>query len=68
MCIRDRYRKMARQAALISDTLADLNTQTKILSNDDANLQGFMSGVSGLAGLFTTAPARCLFSPRRTRT
>lgn len=49
------YRKMARQAALLSDTLADLNTQTKILSNDDANLQGFMSGVSGLAGLFTTA-------------
>lgn len=51
----DEYRKMAQQAALLSDTLADLNTQTKILSNDDANLQGFMSGVSGLAGLFTTA-------------
>lgn len=51
----EEYRKMARQAALLSDTLADLNTQTKILSNDDANLQGFMSGVSGLAGLFTTA-------------
>ena len=49
------YRKMAQQAALLSDTLADLNTQTKILSHDDANLQGFMSGVSGLAGLFTTA-------------
>ena len=49
------YRKMAQQAALLSDTLADLNTQTKILSNDDANLQGFISGVSGLAGLFTTA-------------
>lgn len=51
----EEYRKMAQQAALLSDTLADLNTQTKILSNDDANLQGFMSGVSGLAGLFTTA-------------
>lgn len=51
----EEYRKMAKQAALLSDTLADLNTQTKILSNDDANLQGFMSGVSGLAGLFTTA-------------
>ena len=49
------YRKMAQQAALLSDTLADLITQTKILSHDDANLQGFMSGVSGLAGLFTTA-------------
>lgn len=51
----EEYRKMARQAALLSDTLADLNTQTKILSHDDANLQGFMSGVSGFAGLFTTA-------------
>lgn len=51
----EQYRKMARQAALLSDTLADLNTQTKILSHDDANLQGFMSGASGLAGLFTTA-------------
>lgn len=51
----EEYRKMAQQAALLSDTLADLNTQTKIHSNDDANLQGFMSGVSGLAGLFTTA-------------
>ena len=51
----EEYRKMAQQAALLSDTLADLNTQTKILSHEDANLQGFMSGVSGLAGLFTTA-------------
>lgn len=51
----EEYRKMAQQAALLSDTLADLNTQTKILSHDGANLQGFMSGVSGLAGLFTTA-------------
>ncbi|MCY6292080.1 hypothetical protein OXV68_06035 [Bacteroides fragilis] len=51
----EEYRKMAAEAANLSDTLADLNTQTKILSHDDANLQGFMSGVSSLAGLFTTA-------------
>lgn len=51
----EEYRKMATEAATLSDTLADLNTQTRILSNDDANLQGFMSGVSGLAGIFTTA-------------
>ncbi len=51
----EEYRKMAAEAANLSDTLADLNTQTKILSNDDANLQGFMSGASGLAGVFTTA-------------
>ena len=51
----EEYRKMAAEAANLSDTLQDLNTQTRILSNDDANLQGFMSGMSGLAGIFTTA-------------
>lgn len=51
----EEYRRMAADAANLSDTIADLRTQTKILSNDDANLQGFMSGVSGLAGMFTTA-------------
>lgn len=51
----EEYRKMAQEAANLSDTLADLNTQTRILSNDDANLQGFMSGMNGLAGIFTTA-------------
>lgn len=49
------YREMAEKAALLSDTIGDLHTQTKILSNDDANLQGFMSGVSGLSGMFTAA-------------
>lgn len=49
------YRDMAEKAALLSDTIADLHTQTKILSNDDANLQGFMSGISGLSGMFTAA-------------
>lgn len=51
----EEYRKMAAEAANLSDTIADLRTQTKILSNDDANLQGFMSGVSGLSGMFTAA-------------
>lgn len=51
----EEYRKMAEKAALLSDTIADLHTQTKILSNDDANLQGFMSGISGLSGMFTAA-------------
>lgn len=49
------YREMAEKAALLSDTIADLHTQTKILSNDDANLQGFMSGINGLSGMFTAA-------------
>lgn len=51
----EEYRKMAAEAANLSDTIADLHTQTKILSNDDANLQGFMSGVNGLSGMFTAA-------------
>lgn len=51
----EEYRQMAAEAATLSDTIADLRTQTKILSNDDANLQGFMSGLSGIAGMFTTA-------------
>ena len=51
----EEYRRMAAEAANLSDTIADLRTQTNILSNDDANLQGFMSGVSGLAGMFTAA-------------
>jgi hypothetical protein len=36
-------------------TIGDLRTQTNILANDDAALQGVMSGVNGLSGLFTTA-------------
>ena len=40
----EEYRKMAAEAANLSDTLQDLNTQTRILSNDDANLQGFSVG------------------------
>lgn len=51
----EEYRKMSAEAANLADTIADLRTQTNILSNDDANLQGFMSGVSGLSGLFTAA-------------
>ena len=54
------YREMAEKAALLSDTIADLHTQTKILSNDDANLQGFMSGISGLSGMFTAATGAVL--------
>ncbi len=51
----DEYREMAEKAAELSDTISDLRRQTKILSDDDANLEGFMSGVSGLSGMFTAA-------------
>ena len=51
----EEYRQMAEKAAQLSDTLGDLRQQTSILANDDANLQGFISGVNGLSGAFTTA-------------
>lgn len=51
----EEYRRMAGKAAQLSDTLGDLRAQTRILANDDANLQGFISGVNGLSGAFTTA-------------
>ena len=51
----EEYRKMAEQAAQLADTIGDLRTQTNILAHDDANLQGFISGVNGLSGAFTTA-------------
>lgn len=51
----EEYRQMAEKAAQLSDTLGDLRAQTNILANDDANLQGFISGVNGLSGAFTTA-------------
>jgi len=49
------YQEMASKAATLSDTIGDLRTQTNILAHDDAGLQGVMSGVSGLSGMFTVA-------------
>ena len=51
----EEYQKMDEKAAQLSDTLGDLRAQTSVLANDDANLQGFISGVNGLSGAFTTA-------------
>lgn len=49
------YQDMASKAATLSDTIGDLRTQTNILAHDDAGLQGVMSGVNGLSGMFTVA-------------
>lgn len=51
----EEYRRIAAEASHLADTLADVKRQTGILANDDANLQGFISGVNGLSGAFTTA-------------
>ncbi len=49
------YQEMASKAATLSDTIGDLRAQTNILAHDDAGLQGVMSGINGLSGLFTVA-------------
>lgn len=49
------YKELSQKAAVLSDTLSDLNQQTRILAHDDANLQGFISGINGLSGAFTAA-------------
>lgn len=49
------YQDMAAKAATLSDTIGDLRAQTNILAHDDAGLQGVMSGINGLSGLFTVA-------------
>lgn len=47
------YAELERKAAELSDTLADVRTQTNILSHDNAGLQGIISGASGAAGAIT---------------
>lgn len=49
------YQDMAAKAANLSDTIGDLRAQTNVLANDNAGLQGVMSGVNGLSGAFTVA-------------
>lgn len=49
------YQDMAAKAATLSDTIGDLRTQTNILANDNAGLQGVISGANGLSGVFTMA-------------
>lgn len=49
----EQYREMSIRAAELSDTIGDLRTQTKILANDDANWEGFASGVNGVSGALT---------------
>lgn len=49
------YQALSEKAAVLADTLGDLSTQTKILSHDNAGLQGVMSGANGVVGAFTVA-------------
>lgn len=57
------YNKLVKESARLTNALRDANTQAKILSHDNAGLQGVISGVSGLTGAFSAAQgAVALFS------
>lgn len=49
------YEEMSNKAALLTDTIGDLRTQTNILAHDNSGLQGVISGINGAAGVMTTA-------------
>ena len=57
------YNKLTQEAARLTNALRDARTQAKILSHDNAGLQGVIAGVSGVAGAFSAAQgAVALFS------
>ena len=57
------FDKMAREAAVMEDKIADVNQRVKQLSSDTKNLEGFTATVSGIAGGFAAAQgAAALFS------
>lgn len=51
----DAFKQMQIQAAQLTDAMADAQAQAKILSHDNAGLQGVISAVSGVAGAFSVA-------------
>lgn len=51
----DEFRQLQREAGRLTDAISDARTQARIFSHDNANLQGVISGVQGVAGAFTMA-------------
>lgn len=51
----EQYRKMADELGNLQDMQGDIQTQGKILSNDEAKFQGVISGLQGVVGGFTAA-------------
>ncbi len=49
------FKRLQEEAGRLTDAIGDATQQAKILGHDDANLQGFISGVNGLVGAFTAA-------------
>lgn len=50
-----RYRELAEELGRLKDIQGDVATQAKILSNDENQFQGILSGLTGLSGGFTAA-------------
>lgn len=50
-----KYREMAAELGRLQDIQGDIQTQGKILSNDEAQFQGIISGLNGVVGGFTAA-------------
>ena len=51
----EEFRRMQEEAGRLQDAIGDARQQARLLSHDNAGLQGFISGVSGLTGAFTAA-------------
>lgn len=50
-----RYRELAEELGRLKDIQGDVAQQAKILSNDENQFQGIISGVTGLSGAFSAA-------------
>lgn len=50
-----RYRELAEELGNLKDIQGDVATQAKILSNDENQFQGIISGLTGLSGGFAAA-------------
>jgi len=51
----DAFKQMQLQAAQLTDAMGDAQQQARILSHDNAGLQGVISAVGGVAGAFSVA-------------
>lgn len=51
----DTFKKLQQEAGRLANAIGDAQTQARIFSHDNAGLQGMISGLSGVAGAFSTA-------------
>lgn len=51
----EQYSQMQQEAARLTEALADVNRQTRIIGSSSAYFQGIISGLGGVAGAFSAA-------------